>query len=91
MASSSFSLIRRLASAGESLTNFLDYDTRDAEATELGNLLDDSSTPHRYYYQPHIDEDMQGASAATWRVRSGRWRDLDLVLSSATRRGHTVV
>lgn len=58
----------QLATAGDALSSFVLYDSQDAEAAELSRLLDDSSVPHRYFYQPYSSEDAAAdVSTAAWR------------------------
>ena len=60
---------QQLSVAGGLLSQSLERDVTDAAAAELSRSLDDSSVPHRYYYQPYTDEDVRGP-AAVWKVRS---------------------
>ena len=62
--------LQQLSVAGDVMTGFVAYDPSEGEACELSRLLDDSSVPHRYFYQPYASEDAAGeagAASAPWR------------------------
>ena len=72
------SRLQQLSTAGDALSGFVAYDPSDGEAAELSRLLDDSSVPHRYFYQPYASEDTTpDPAAAPWRqqVCSAGWLD----------------